>query len=86
MLNLFRLKCGISEEFLPNPNQKIDVKIETNDQKVYKALDRCLASYKDEKRGATLVLLQSNVDEIELKKNVSALNDFPIVKVNVQEK
>jgi hypothetical protein len=45
-----------------------------------------LAAYKDEKRGATLVLLQSNIDEAELKKNVGALNDFPIVKVNVQEK
>ena len=81
-----RLKCGISEEFLPNQNQKFDVKIEINEQKVYKALDRCLATYKDEKRGATLVLLQSNVDEVELKKNVSALNDFPLVKVNVPEK
>ncbi len=71
---------------MPNQNQKFDVKIEVNEQKVYKALDRCLAAYKDEKRGATLVLLQSNVDDVELKKNVSTLNDFPIVKVNVQEK
>ena len=62
------------------------MKIEINEQKVYKALDRCLSAYKDEKRGATLVLLQSNVDDVELKKNVSSLNDFPIVKVNVQEK
>ena len=83
---LIRLKCGISEEFLPSQNQKFDVKIEINEQKVYKALDRSLAAYKDEKRGATLILLQSNIDESELKKQIGALNDFPIVKVNAQEK
>jgi hypothetical protein len=28
------LKCGIEEEFLPNANQKFEIKIETNDAKV----------------------------------------------------
>ncbi len=26
-----RLNCGIGEEFLPNPNQKFEIKIETNE-------------------------------------------------------
>lgn len=29
-----RLKCGIEEEFLPTANQKIEIKIETNEAKV----------------------------------------------------
>jgi hypothetical protein len=31
---LHRLKCGIEDEFLPNANQKFEIKIETNDAKV----------------------------------------------------
>jgi DNA polymerase epsilon subunit 1 len=53
---------------------------------VYKALERALSSYKDEKRGSTILLLQSNIDEIELKKNVPIIDDFPIIKINVQER
>ena len=55
-------------------------------QKVYKALERALSSYKDEKRGSTFLLLQSNVDEMELKKNVPIIDDFPIIRINVQER
>lgn len=80
------MKCGIEEEFLPAPNPKFEVKIEINDQKVYKSLDKSLSAYKDEKRGATILLLQSNIDEAELKKSVPSIDDFPIIKINVQEK
>lgn len=33
-LFLFRLNCGIGEEFLPNANQKFEIKIEINETKV----------------------------------------------------
>lgn len=81
-----RLKCGIEEELLPSANHNFDVKIETNDQKVYKALERSLQLYKDEKRGATYLLLQSNVSETELKQNVPILEQFPVIKINVKER
>lgn len=71
---------------MPSSNQKFDVKVEINDSKVYKALEKALSAYKDEKRGATFLLLQSNVDEAELKKNVPIIDEFPIIKINVQEK
>ena len=41
-----RLKCGIEEELLPSSNHKFEVKVETVEQKVYKALERSLQSYK----------------------------------------
>lgn len=81
-----RLNCGIGEEFLPNANQKFEIKIETNETKVYKALDKALSAYKDAKHGPTLLLLQSNVDENELKQQVPMLDEFPIIKINVAEK
>jgi hypothetical protein len=45
-----------------------------------------LSTYKDEKRGATLILLQSNIDEAELKQNAPSLDEFPLIKLNVAEK
>lgn len=53
---------------------------------MYKALDKALSMYKDEKRGATFVMLQSNIDELELKQHVPTLDEFPIIKINVTEK
>jgi DNA polymerase epsilon subunit 1 len=81
-----RVNAGIGEEFLPSASQKFDIKVETNEAKVYKALERSLSAYKDEKRGATMILLQSNIDDTELKENVPTLDEFPIVKFNVAEK
>ena len=57
-----------------------------NEQKVYKALDKSLQMYKDEKRGATYLLLQSNIAEKELKQHVPMLDEFPVVNVNVKER
>ena len=81
-----RLKCGIAPELLPAENHKFEIKVDINDTKIYKALDKALSSYKDEKRGATLIALQSNLVESEFLQNVPALNGFPIIKLNVQEK
>jgi hypothetical protein len=49
-------------------------------------LERALSAYKDEKRGSTMILLQSNISEAELKENVPILDEFPLVKFNVTEK
>ncbi len=81
-----RINCGIEEDLLPNANHKFDVKIETNDQKVYKALEKSLQMYKDEKRGSTYLLLQSNIDEADLKHSVPILDDFPLIGINVKER
>jgi DNA polymerase epsilon subunit 1 len=81
-----RLKCGVEEDLLPSANHKFDVKVEVNEQKVYKALDKSLQMYKDEKRGATYLLLQSNIAEKELKQHVPMLDEFPVVNVNVKER
>jgi len=54
-----RINCGIEEDLLPNANHKFDVKIETNDQKVYKALEKSLQMYKDEK--TQLLLKQGKI-------------------------
>lgn len=53
---------------------------------MFKGLDKALSAYKDGKHGATLVLIQSNIDESELKQNVPMLDEFPLIKFNVAEK
>ena len=42
--------------------------------------------YKDEKRGSTVILMQSNMDELELRENMPIVDTFPIVKLHIQEK
>lgn len=81
-----RMNCGIGEEFLPNANQRFEIRIETNDTKLFKSVDKALSAYKDGKHGATIVLLQSNIDETELKQSVPMLDEFALVKINVVEK
>lgn len=81
-----RLKCGIQDDLLPELINKFEVKVETNLQKLYKALDRSLSMYKDEKRGSTMIALQSNLNDAELISQVPTLDDFPLVKINIEEK
>ena len=42
--------------------------------------------YKDEKRGATYIALQSNINESEFRTNLPNLDEYPVVKINVKEK
>ena len=42
--------------------------------------------YKDEKRVSTVILMQSNMDELELRENMPIVDTFPIVKLHIQEK
>ena len=81
-----RIQAEIDETFLPSASQKFEVKIEVNEAKIYKALERSLSAYKDEKRGATMILLQSNLNEADLKQNCPVLDEFPLVKLHVTEK
>lgn len=81
-----RVNSGIQEQFLPSSELTFDIKVETNESKIYKALDKVLSAYKEQKRGATMILLQSNLNDSELRQNCPTLDEFPIVRFNVTEK
>ena len=54
----FRLS-SVEEELLPEANHTFEVKFEKDMKQVHKGIQRQLSLYKDEKRGATFVAVQS---------------------------
>ncbi len=46
-------------ELLPPAGHTFDIRVETDSRHVYRGVQRLLSAYKDEKRGPTLVAVQS---------------------------
>lgn len=58
----------LESDYLPPRNQDYEVVIETNTKLIQRAVNKLLSQYKDEKRGPTLLVVQS-----------SSLGIFPIL-------
>lgn len=61
-----------------------EVRVETDMNQVYKLLQKALQLYKDEKKGPTLLAIQSLMEIRDLQKSVSNMLDFPQVQIHVQ--
>ena len=44
---------------LPPPNHTFEIRVEKDARQVHRGIQRLLSSYKDEKRGPTLIAVQS---------------------------
>lgn len=62
-LLMHRIKRGKSEDSLPPKNLTFEVRVETDARQVYRLIQRALQDYKDEKRGPTLLSIQSPLGE-----------------------
>ncbi len=49
----------MEEEGLPPPGHVFEVRVEKDLRQVYRAIQRQLTAYRDEKRGPTLIAVQS---------------------------
>lgn len=58
-----------------------DVRVETNSNMLYRDIQRVLTSYRDEKKGPTMIVMNTQSDQAHLKSKISALDDFPIVEM-----
>ncbi|XP_076845905.1 DNA polymerase epsilon catalytic subunit A [Brachyhypopomus gauderio] len=74
-----------SQDLLPPEKHQFEVRAENDVKAIYRALQRILLSYKGEKRGPTLIAVQSNVDVRRLAVGVSVLEEFPVVPVHVTD-
>lgn len=63
-----------------------EVRIETNLNVVYKQLQKALQAYKDEKKGPTLLAIQSTMNLRDIQHNISSVLDFPVAQIHVQVK
>ncbi|EDO36342.1 predicted protein, partial [Nematostella vectensis] len=64
---------------LPPENHTFEIRVDTNARQAWRAVQRLLMGYKEEKRGPTMVLVQSAWDLSHLTSSVPVLGDFPLV-------
>ncbi|CAG2199328.1 POLE [Mytilus edulis] len=81
-----RVTEGRDEESLPQAHHTFDAKLEKDVRNVYRAIQRTLSSYKDEKRGPTFIAVQSPQDFQHLTSAMPGLLDFPLVPIHVTDK
>lgn len=75
----------VDPELLPPEKHVFEVRAETDLKTVYRAIQRLLLSYKDERRGPTLIALQSNWPPKRLTSGMPVLEEFPLVPVHVTD-
>ncbi|KAJ8379395.1 hypothetical protein SKAU_G00001730 [Synaphobranchus kaupii] len=74
-----------SEELLPPEKHAFEVRAENDAKAIYRALQRTLLNYKEERRGPTLIAVQSNWDVRRLAAGMPVLEEFPVVPVHVTD-
>ncbi|XP_067911587.1 DNA polymerase epsilon catalytic subunit A [Heterodontus francisci] len=75
----------LDEELLPPDKHTFEVRAEKDPKLVYRAIQRLLLSYKDERRGPTLIAVQSKWDLKRLTNGMPVLDEFPLVPVHVND-
>uniref|UniRef100_A0A8C9TG99 DNA polymerase epsilon catalytic subunit n=1 Tax=Scleropages formosus TaxID=113540 RepID=A0A8C9TG99_SCLFO len=72
-----------SDDLLPPEKHTFEVRAENDAKAVDRALQRLLLNYKEERRGPTLIAVQSNWDFRRLATGMPVLEEFPVVSVHV---
>uniref|UniRef100_A0A673NPS8 DNA polymerase epsilon catalytic subunit n=1 Tax=Sinocyclocheilus rhinocerous TaxID=307959 RepID=A0A673NPS8_9TELE len=72
-----------TEELLPPEKHLFEVRAENDVKAIYRALQRILLNYKEERRGPTLIAVQSNWELRRLAAGMTVLEEFPVVPVHV---
>ncbi|CAH3120153.1 unnamed protein product [Pocillopora meandrina] len=67
------------ESIYPPDNLTFDVRVDTDSRQTYRAIQRFLMAYKEEKRGPTMILVQSPWDLSHLTSSIPSLQEFPLV-------
>ncbi|PNF35844.1 hypothetical protein B7P43_G09409 [Cryptotermes secundus] len=80
-----KIKRGKSEDSLPPKNLTFEVRVETDARQVYRLIQRALQDYRDEKKGPTLLSVQSPLDLQTLSSLMPGLGELPLVPVHVQD-
>ena len=70
---------------LPQKEYSFESRVDTEVKQTFKFIERLLADYKREKRGPTIVLLQTSLPRGELCRSIPSLRDFPLVQLVFSE-
>ncbi|XP_051165586.1 DNA polymerase epsilon catalytic subunit 1 [Leptopilina boulardi] len=62
-----------------------EVKVETDSLKIYKAIQVALKNYKNEMKGATILVLQTAMEVSHLTNHMPMINEFPFIKTHIAD-
>lgn len=74
-----RIEREGEDGYLQPENLTFDVRIDTDMRQAFRAIQRFLQNYKEEKRGPTMILVQSPWDLSHLISTIPGLKEFPLV-------
>ncbi|XP_022256094.1 DNA polymerase epsilon catalytic subunit A-like, partial [Limulus polyphemus] len=80
-----KISHGTDETLLPDSGFQFEVRTETDVRQVYRQLQRHLSTYQDEKRGPTMIALQSAHKPHDMTLLMPGLAEFPLVPIHVQD-
>nr|CAD7570292.1 unnamed protein product [Timema californicum] len=80
-----KISRGKSEDLLPSGELTFEIRVETDPRQVHRLIQRALQDYKDEKKGPTLLAVQSPIDVPTLTSMMPVLGEFPLVPIHVQD-
>ncbi|KAK2153411.1 hypothetical protein LSH36_298g04118 [Paralvinella palmiformis] len=80
-----KLSKGIDGDVLPASGHNFEINVEKDVHKVHRYIQRLLTAYKDEKKGPTLIAVQSCWDMQHLISSMPGLGDFPLVPIHVSD-
>jgi len=61
---VLRISRGHRESNIPPSDVTFEVRVETEERQVYRQIQRTLQSYRDEKRGPTMLVIQSPIGRV----------------------
>uniref|UniRef100_A0A182REB1 DNA polymerase epsilon catalytic subunit n=1 Tax=Anopheles funestus TaxID=62324 RepID=A0A182REB1_ANOFN len=73
------------EEMLPPPDMTYEVFMEIDAKQVYQRITRALTAYRDEKRGPTLLCLQTALGLHKLNQHLPICLEFPEVSIHIAD-
>ncbi|PNJ05583.1 POLE isoform 5 [Pongo abelii] len=76
----------VGPELLPPPKHTFEVRAETDLKTICRAIQRFLLAYKEERRGPTLIAVQSSWELKRLASEIPVLEEFPLVPICVADK
>ncbi|CAG9765603.1 unnamed protein product [Ceutorhynchus assimilis] len=74
-----------AERLLPPSEIDFEIRVETDMNQVYKLLSKYLQTYKDEKKGPTLLAIQSTMDVQLLQTSINTFGEFPQAQIFVRD-
>ncbi|XP_064470762.1 DNA polymerase epsilon catalytic subunit A-like [Ornithodoros turicata] len=80
-----KISRGTDVDLLPEDEYSFEVKVETDIRTVHRALQRQLSIYRNEKRGPTMLAVQSSLAPSELSAVMPGVTEFPMVPVHARD-